>query len=97
MVIYFAFIFSIAMLSTLAAILDLISFYNGSALSSETVKRIDITARACNMGITINFLFLHFLMLMLYYKFSKLKSMSLSRNDSTMDRVADQMNVEVEE
>ena len=49
------------------------------------------------MGITINFLFLHFLMLMLYYKFSKLKSMALNRNDSTMDRVANQMNVEVEE
>ena len=88
MVTYFAFIFSIALMSTLAAILDLITIHHGSGISSDTVDRIEITARACTYVITINFAFLHSLMIMLYYKFSKLKSVSLNRNDNTMDRIA---------
>ena len=90
MAFYFAFIFTNALLSTLAAILDLCLLFWSEDPPSNRDYSIEIAARVCNCTITIIFLLLNFMMLALYYKFSKLKRVMTAM---ALDRVAKHMKV----
>ena len=84
MAFYFAFIFAIALVTSLAAALNLyLVFFSDNPYSSKDYS-IEIAALAFESANMIIFAFLHFMMLVLYYKFSKLKH---GMTAMTLDRV----------
>ena len=89
MAFYFAFIFSIALMSSLAAALHFCISFRSDPPSNKDYS-IYIATCVVESAITVFFTFLHFMMLALYYKFSKLKH---GKTAMTLDRVAKHMKV----
>ena len=88
MAFYFAFIFTISLMTSVTAALDLYNLNTSEDPPSNKYYSIYIAARVIDCAITVIFTFFNCMMLALFYKFSQLKH---GKTAMTLDRVSKHM------